>query len=214
MNEERELIKLKVEQKLAVKKQELINLLPERLKLEFASKSFIGGGCIYSLYNNEIPKDYDFFLTDNALMEMVREYFENINNLKDCGIVRTGFYKNNKLIVSDNAISIGEYQIITKWVGDLEYIVSQFDFKHNMFYYFNGKLDTLSDYKYLENKKLKYNEERARDICGTIMRVPKFIERGMEISKYEMSKMLIKLSEVGFDEREMEILHTTQSFDS
>jgi hypothetical protein len=53
-------------------------------------------------------------------------------------------------------------------------------------------------------------EGRARDIVGTIVRIPKFIERGMTVSNKEVSKMLLRLSDVGFSEREIEILENNQ----
>mgnify|MGYP001160544474 CR=1 FL=1 len=43
-------------------KENLIALLPKQFQERFREESFVGGGAIYSLYNNQKAKDYDFFL--------------------------------------------------------------------------------------------------------------------------------------------------------
>ncbi|NUJ17477.1 hypothetical protein FKN04_12915 [Bacillus glycinifermentans] len=187
-------------------KKDFTNLLPLEYQEEFKNKSYLAGGAIYSLYNNQIPKDYDFFLTDESLVKELRRFFDN-GTLKYKNGVKIGKYKGETLVYTDNAISIGMYQIITKWVGDPEDVIEEFDFKHNMFYYKDDEIKTLVDWSYLEDNKLRYNEKRARDICGTIIRIKKFVERGFTITNREVSKMLLKLHEVGFNDRELEILH-------
>ncbi|WP_240503997.1 hypothetical protein [Bacillus licheniformis] len=187
-------------------KKDFISLLPPEYQEEFKNKSYLAGGAIYSLYNNQIPKDYDFFLTDESLVKELRRFFDN-GTLKYKNGVKIGKYKDETLVYTDNAISIGMYQIITKWVGTPEDVIGEFDFKHNMYYYINGEIETLVGWEYLNDNKLKYNEKRARDICGTIIRIKKFVERGFTITNHEVAKMLLKLHEVGFNERELEILH-------
>ncbi|GIN67056.1 hypothetical protein J41TS2_24770 [Bacillus sonorensis] len=187
-------------------KKDFTNLLPPEYQEEFKNKSYLAGGAIYSLYNNQIPKDYDFFLTDESLVKELRRFFDN-GTLKYKNGVKIGKYNDLILVYTDNAISIGDYQIITRWVGDPEDVIEEFDFKHNMFYYIDSEIKTLVDWSYLEDNKLRYNEKRARDICGTIIRIKKFVERGFTITNREVSKMLLKLHEVGFNDRELEILH-------
>ena len=196
-----------IEKMLKRVKEDLVNMLPLNYRAEFSEKSFIAGGAIYSLYNNEDYKDIDFFLTDEKLAKSIHRYFSMNNRRSYKNGVKVGEYKGRKIIVTDNAISIDKFQIIIRWSGTPEDVVSQFDFKHNMNYFYKDKLHTLTSFKYLNDNKLIYNEERARDICGTIIRVKKFVERGFTITNKEMCKMLLKLNEVGFNERELEILN-------
>lgn len=195
-----------IESELEKKKQELVSLLPDSFKDDFNKNSFIGGGCIYSLYNNQKPKDYDFFVKDKGLALKIMSAFKFNSSLKYGNGVKIGMYKDKRLVVTDNAVSIGDFQIVTRWVGTPEEVISEFDYKHNMFYYIDGKLGTLVNWDYLDDNILRFNDDRPRDICGCIIRSNKFVERGFELTNVEMSKMLLKLNEVGFNERELEIL--------
>ncbi|UNY48747.1 hypothetical protein P9294_gp032 [Bacillus phage FADO] len=196
----------KVESQLKKATDKFAELLPKQFREEFKEKSFLGGGAIYCLYNGKEPKDYDFFLKDKELGDRLRTYFVDNDRLKYKNGVLVSTYNNKRLVVTDNAISIGDYQIITRWSGTPKEVIREFDFKHNMYYFCNNRIEALTKWKYLDDNKLYYNEERARDICGTIIRVKKFVERGFTITNSEMSKMLLKLHDVGFNERELEIL--------
>lgn len=210
-----------VSRRLTQEKKNLIADLPAHLQDDFAREGFISGGCIYSLYNDKEPKDYDFFVRSESLAERLREFFMSLvvqevtaddeePKKKSIYIVH---YKGNRVVITKNAISIGnKYQIITKFFGTPKEVVTEFDFKHNMFYQENDRIDTLSDWDFLDSNSLVYNEQRARDISGTIIRVHKFCERGMTITNAEMSKMLRKLRDVGFTERENEIIENVGSY--
>lgn len=198
-------VKLKyIEMRLELEKQNLIDLLPDGFKEDFAAEAYISGNSIWSLYNDKSPKDYDFFIRTESLAIRLRKYFESIAGYH--GKISGGVYKDHPLLISDNAISIGKYQIITRWIGNPLDVCGQFDFAHLQFYYEDKKVDTVSDFEFLESKTLRYNESRARDIVGSVMRLNKFVERGMKAPQREVSKMLLKLKEVGFNEREVEIL--------
>jgi hypothetical protein len=190
-------------------KDELIKLLPEGLRKEFYDKSYISGGSIYSLYHDKEPKDYDFFVESDYLVERLREHFLSKATYK--GELRSGgLYKDINMNITQNAITLGKYQIITQWIGKPKEVINQFDFKHNMTYWKAGKVICLSDWKFVRGNKIYYNQGRARDIVGTIVRLPRFIERGMTVSNKEVSKMLLRLNDVGFSEREIEILENNQ----
>ncbi|MGG1650529.1 hypothetical protein ABHN03_25300 [Paenibacillus sp. NRS-1775] len=184
-------------------------LLPKEFILGFRNKSYISGGCIYSLYHGDEPKDFDFFLSSKELAEKLKTYFMNQTGYHGSDI-SGGTYKGLPLVITKNAISIGKFQIITQWIGEPEDVVGEFDFKHNQFYYRNGAVDVavLSDWSYLKGNKLSHNEHRARDIVGTILRTPKFIGRGMTITQREMAKVLLRLNEVGFSDKEVEQLES------
>ena len=48
-----------VAKKLENEKENLISLLPSRFSNRLREELFVSGGCIYSLYNNQEPKDID-----------------------------------------------------------------------------------------------------------------------------------------------------------
>jgi hypothetical protein len=198
-----------IEHRLDFEKKMLLELLPEEHKEEFEKKAYISGGCIYSLYHNQEPKDYDFFVTSESLVNKLREHFLQLSSYKS-KTKSGGIYKSYPLLVTDNAISIGKYQIITRWIGSPEEVVGQFDFKHNMFYFNNGKIDTLSDFDFLESDTLVFNEGRARDIVHVIMRVGKYLKRNMDISQKEMAKILLQLKNAGFSQHETTLLEANK----
>jgi hypothetical protein len=151
LSQEKRLIQ--ISKLLKVENNKLIDLLPDEFKERFAKLSFISGGCIYSLYNDQIPKDYDFFLISDLLVKEMRDYFIDASAYKG-NSMSGGMYKGLGLVITENAISIGNYQIITRWVGSPKAVIEEFDFKHNQFYYINGQIDTLSDFKHLDSKEL------------------------------------------------------------
>ena len=137
---------------------------------------YFAGGCVYSLWNDREVKDYDIFCKNKTAASKIRKYFRAHKDLTD--------------IITKNAISVKKYQFVIRNIGLPEVEVAKFDFKHNMFYYDKGKLHNMVDWKYLSSNKLEFNTERARDILNIMTRIPKFVERGMEISQAEMLNIL------------------------
>lgn len=155
-----------------------------RLTEALTEKLYFAGGCIYCLRNDKAVKDYDMFLIDGDIIE----------ELKNLDVWS---------FTSDYALTCGRFQIVTKYFGDPESCVGQFDFKHNMHYYFPGSnkilcayLDEFPDedpdfdhFIYLETNELHFNENRARDIEGVWLRIEKFTNRGMTISDQTKKKI-------------------------
>lgn len=135
---------------------------------------YIAGGCIYSIWNNKLPKDYDIFCKNKKALSKIKRYFEkHICNFK-----------------SKNAITYGKYQFITKWCGDADKEVNKFDFKHNMFYYDDDGLHNVAEWDYLDSNSLVFNDLRARDVSSVVTRIPKFVARGMDIDNEQIGEML------------------------
>ncbi|QJI52431.1 hypothetical protein [Psychrobacillus phage Perkons] len=183
----------------------------KELRGAFYDEVYIAGGFIYSIINNESGefKDIDLFFKTEETALQIKEYFRKNSRLhmSHSEDVKIGMYGSYNIVITSNALSVGYFQVITRWTGTPEEVVSQFDFKHNMFFYQRGNFYSLVDSKYLYDDYLHYNDERARDICGTIMRVSKFVSRGMKITQKEVAKMLLRLNDVGFNDRELEILN-------
>lgn len=151
--------------------KDIISKIPVKIK----DKIYFAGGCIYSLANNLQPKDYDLFLVDNSLVDKLKQL--DIWNY-----------------TSEYALTLGKYQIVTKYYGEPYDCAGQFDFKHNMYYYkpFTGHIISANEeelekqfdcYNFLHTNELIFNKNRARDIEGVFLRIEKFVARGMIISK-------------------------------
>lgn len=159
-----------------------LNEIINELRIIFTDEYFniddfyFAGGCIYSLWNDKEIKDYDIFCKNKKAINKLRKWFRKNKDEAD--------------FITKNAISMGKYQFVLKFIGQPNVEVGKFDFKHNMCYYDNYKLTALSGYEYLESNKLEFNSTRARDVLNIITRIPKFIERGMEISQLEILNIL------------------------
>ena len=171
--------KHQVENTLQVQFDALCARLPTKLRSVFRETCYLAGGCVYSLWNEQEPKDYDVFCTSKAFLRSVRKWFETTGKAR---------------IITEYAITFGQYQFVTAFVGEPEKVVGEFDFMHNMFWFRDGALHchALSDWKYLDSNKLVFNKVRGRDAASTITRVPKFVARGMEISRAEMALIMDK----------------------
>ena len=191
-------------------KAKLKALLPEYLQNDFEDNSFISGGAIYSLYHDKPINDIDFFIESLELKIALESYFKRCDGLvtltKGSQKVEIGTYKGNKLVITDNAITIGKYQIVLRDYGEANDVVNRFDFMHNMYYVKKRKFYTVAELYYLELDELRFNDNRARDIVGTIMRIPKFVERGFSINQNELAKMLLALNKAQFSKEELDIL--------
>ena len=191
-------------------KLKLIDLLPLHLQEQFKEESFIAGGSIYSVYNNKPVNDIDVFIESLELKIALGVYFKRVDGLttlkRGKQKVKIGIYKGRKLVITDNAITIGNYQIILREIGEASDVVSRFDFKHNMYYIKNHKFYSVAEIFYLDLNQLIFNDNRSRDVAGALMRVHKFIEKGFTISQKELATILLRLSKVGFNEHEIEAL--------
>lgn len=137
---------------------------------------YFAGGCIYSLWNDRDIKDYDIFCTNKKAMNRLKKYLKAHPELVN--------------IKTQNAFTVGKYQFIIKHIGDPEVEVAKFDFKHNGYFYNHSGLHDVFSWDYIDSKELKFNSTRARDVLNIITRVPKFVERGMDISQKEILDIL------------------------
>ena len=154
---------------------EIANDIISKIPVNIKDKFYFAGGCIYSLANDKQPKDYDLFLKSDELIPVLK-------------LLNIWGYR------SEYALTLGKYQIVTKYYGEPCECVGQFDFKHNMYYYepFSGHIASVNEeeyendfdcYNFLHTNELLFNEKRARDIEGVFLRIEKFVDRGMTISK-------------------------------
>ncbi len=151
--------------------------VPKQYHDAFDSYCYIAGGAIYRLLNDQEPKDYDIFCSDYM-------FLQSLTDLVPCDIK------------THNAITFckGKYQIVLKDIGPMEEVISRFDFYHNFAgWSVNKGVSIFTEEEKLRSNKLEFNFNRARDIANCILRVPKFVSRGMKITKKEMALMIKKL---------------------
>lgn len=186
----------------------LKNLLPKCLQDDFLNECFLAGGSCYCVFIGKPINDFDFWCRTSTYANRVKKYFNSVctKEIKERHI-KLGTYKGHKIIVSDNAVSIGKYQIITRITGTPEEICGGFDFVHCMIAYENGKLRFFAKRSLIGSNELIYNVERGRDICGSIMRIGKFTERGFTIKPQTIALMLKKLYDNGFSEVDLNTLN-------
>lgn len=172
---------LKIREHLDQKANEFLALFEMPLREKIKKKMYFAGGCIYCLNNDKQPKDYDIFLADNSLIDELK---------------RLELWS----FTSEYALTYGKFQLVIKYYGNPHQCVGQFDFKHNMYYYIPFSeyvksaideeiFDFFDDYQFVNTNELFFNEARARDIEGVYLRINKFVERGMKISKETKKKI-------------------------
>lgn len=61
---------------------------------------------------------------------------------------------------------MGKYQFVIKHIGQPDVEVAKFDFKHNCYYYDNTGFHDLYGFEYINDNKLHFNSDRARDILN------------------------------------------------
>jgi hypothetical protein len=167
--------KLDIASRLDQKAVEFLKLFDEKTAKMLDGKFYFAGGCIYSLANDKPVKDYDIFLMNSDL----------IPHLQALDLWQ---------YITEYALTYGKFQIVIKYYGEPGECVGQFDFRHNMHYYipFGGEVESANDddldddydhFGYIHTNELIFNESRARDIEGVLLRIDKFVKRGMTISK-------------------------------
>lgn len=169
-------------QYLEIAKYVFLEKIPDNhIKELFDEYGYFAGGCISSLMLKEEVNDYDIFFKNSEALESVKEYFKNNTNIKT--------------FITDNAITIDEYQIILIDKGDIKDVLNRFDFAHSMVAYDFKSKEIYIDYYIrdkITNKTLKYNMSSETPFTS-IHRFHKFISRGYACSRRETMKIMMAL---------------------
>ena len=172
--------------------------LPEGLQdIILKYKPKLTGGCLISISNNQEINDYDCVLNtkENVLdfMAEVITYKENISDVFD----NTG----PKIYISDNAVTINKIQILLNTLATYDSICDNFDFQHTkwLYDYVDGELLLPSETSdAINNMELVYTGKKFP--LKALMRMRKFIARGMIIDNYNLFKMIKNLSDFDLDD--------------
>ena len=149
--------------------------------------SYIAGGCIASLIQNETPKDYDFFFHNE------KDFNHIIDQIKKLGLETTyELYKTkaaHTLKIGDNKI-----QFISKRYGPPRVILDEFDFYHTRSYYnCSASLLFISNiaYECAKKKILLFNNIKDTSIQRSI----RFIERGYKLPIDQFNLLKVEFGE-------------------
>lgn len=183
------------------------------LGLDFSSCLFdsviIAGGAITSLLQGEKPKDIDIYFSNYEDMRTFVSKLMNLMNLEldyidngTAGIqIKNKFCESKSkdditIFVTENAITINKkFQVITRFTGDPDDLVKNFDFLHTKCYYHykTNKLDLpASSLVSILSKQLVFTNS-AYPLCA-LFRIKKFMRRGWTISVGELTKISLRLS--------------------
>lgn len=196
---------------------EFVKILPIDLQEDFKKEGFVAGGSIWTYVNRDFFKDIDLFVETEEMRNRLVAFAESVVSeheyMTTSGKLRRGKYNGFEVVLTDNAITVDKiFQVVIKDWGTPEDVVGSFDFLHSMNYVKNGTLYTVGGLCYIKSDTLKFNEGRARNMCGVISRIPKFIDRGMTISQQEMSKVLLRLRDTGFEDSDIDVMEFSANY--
>lgn len=202
-----------IKNKLNTKHNELLRLInDDEIRKIINEKGFISGGAIANLIADEEINDYDYHFTDKESLDKIYDYFDSqvgvVIHHKDGvkGAKAYKSYRGNTVIITDNAITLNEFQFILKDYGEPEDVVSKFDFVHCMGYYIpkdNELVVEYDTYVHCKAKSLRFNKMSDTPVTS-FYRYVKFVERGWKSFRNEESKLLMKLASKKFTDDEID----------
>lgn len=185
-------------------KQKKIKKLLEHIIIDLASNiknprirniiqfgSYITGGSIASLIAGDKVNDYDFYFYNSADAEEVRRYFQNYKDEDN------GKYKLN--LITENSINLSEnIQLITKFAGSHDEVVSKFDWLHirSVFYYDKAtnsyELSIPEDtYRLICEKDLVYTGSDYP--LSSLIRLRKYMRKGWNVSTATITQIAMEV---------------------
>lgn len=194
---------------------DLIDQLPQSLKFHFTINTFVAGGAILSLLRGEEPNDIDIYFRnpETALLAakhfkfypIVREFYDILGTKEDRIYLTETNYSILKeeglcpVFVSPNAITLNNgFQLIMRYTGDPESIISKFDFAHTQMYWSRETGVKISD---KAKNSLILNELLylpGAYPLSSLFRLRKFLLRGWNISIGQLTKLSMQLSKLDY----------------
>lgn len=188
--------------------------------------TIVTGGAIVSMLLNEPVNDYDIYITDRKVALKVVQYYlkkfqrrnpsvhggNPIQSYDNGSRIQVDLYgeslrsqedhikpsAHTPIFISDTAITLNSgIQIIYRLTGTPEEIHKDFDFEHTKCYY-----QLVDRTLHLPAAALESILTKSLVYCGgtfpinSMLRVPKFIQRGWSISKAQLLKIIWQISEL------------------
>jgi hypothetical protein len=177
----------------------LIKELPQELKDLVRENCFVAGGCFNSLYHKEQPKDFDIYFKNKKAKDDFNKYLVGNKHLftrliTNNSLIKQTTTKNATTFMLKNFYII---QFITRWTGDVDKIISKFDFLHTQIYYdIKTKKSNFEEKRFTLNKTLQFNINASHPI-NALKRVIKFVkERNCQISDIELMKICLAIKQL------------------
>ncbi|WP_191089436.1 hypothetical protein [Paenibacillus spiritus] len=196
----------------------------EKISKLINEQSFITGGAIVSLLQNEDPNDYDYYFTTKEACQTVAEYFVKKFNkstkrkygvevqdvdgrirvfVPSAGVAKDKYKDGYKpVFLSSNAISLSNsVQLVIRFYGKPEEIHENYDFSHCTCYYIPHKNELVLPQKALESiltKELKYVGSKYP--LASVVRSRKFIQRGWSINAGQYLKMILQCGQLDLND--------------
>lgn len=164
------------------------SITDESIVFLIKNHSFIAGGCIPSMLSDEWINDFDIYLDTEEHVKQIQTYFEHIKDKK--------LDKFSVSLITENSINFKDkIQIITKFYGTPEEVVSKFDWAHIKSYYKYPDTLVINDnvYKLIVEKELIYTGSDYP--MSSIMRLKKYIKKGWTVSNTTILHICLDLIE-------------------
>lgn len=184
------------------------------LRCELQTNVYIAGGAILSVYRGETPRDLDIYFSNKELAIRTLKYYGVIAN-NQYFIDLLGIPEDRLKIVSHNGELENdlEYtpvyatpntltlnngiQLVIRYTGHPNFVLSKFDFDHTKMYYHCGEL-TIYDQALRSAfaNELIYNRQAYP--LSSLFRLKKFIRRGWGVSAGQLTKLAMQLALIDF----------------
>ena len=149
--------------------------------IELKNSVFLTGGAIASLLQNETPKDWDWYFTDDRSQHLIGMYLAGENQQEYIKDVDEKYKEvmgvNGKMITSNAITTVTDDSFITLIFGEPEFVKSSFDYVHTTPHYSPAQdLLFISPRQYYActHKKLIVNNPES----VKTWRTEKFLSRG------------------------------------
>jgi hypothetical protein len=157
----------------------------------------VTGGCIASMLLGEKVNDFDIYFRSDVAASKIRHAVVKMYPLKE----KSPGMPLSILAITPNSVTLSnKTQLITRFTGTPEEIISNFDFVHCTNYW-TKKEGLVLNQPALESllaKDLKYCGSKF-PICS-IIRTKKFIRRGWKISAGQYLKVCLQLSSLDMED--------------
>lgn len=185
--------------------EEVFKLIPPFLLEEFKNNTYISGGCISDILSGRIPKDYDFFFTNEESAKKVSSYFLACMKEEDIDKSQNGkmfIYYGKRPIdcITQNAITLIDnkkriIQLVYNFYNEPEEMIKTFDFYHTMAYYKYGKKTKyIHPMVYYLEMGIRYNNNTHISGISTLKRVIKLLRRGRTIGENSLQAIYNKIT--------------------
>jgi hypothetical protein len=171
------------------------------------NSAFFAGGCIASLMQDEKPNDYDLYFTDEAdamnIVWLINTAWGHGTNISFSS-PNFRYKRDSRFAITMHLyrppMEVVEIQLIFRFAGKPEDLLSKFDFQHCQSYYLPQtlSLNIPRNTRYYAQRKEIYYNTRSPFPGSAINRLLKFSKRGYHIPNGTVDQILVEFSKLNF----------------